>query len=222
MKHTIKHLIGLFPTPLAIIEGVDCGDEIRKFLNEEEIHEENVDSTNYLMRGRISKTRYVLAQPKYEVFLNILEEYITEFATEIECLNIEKMQITQSWVSVKKPGQHHAKHSHGNSIISGVYYFGDNSFNSAITFHKNYNQTNTNNLFVPQNNEKAGGSEYAWNAYTINPTKDTLILFPSHLAHSVATNETNSDRKCIAFNSLPIKKLGSYLDSTEIFYENLK
>ena len=55
--------------------------------------------------------------------------------SSVKCF--KSYELSQSWVSRKLPGQHHTMHTHPNSLISGVFYYGPIEENSsAIKFHK--------------------------------------------------------------------------------------
>ena len=86
-------------------------------------------------------------------------------------------------------------HIHRNSIISGVYYPVVNDYFGKIWF---YRETP---LFTPT--VELPYLDYNDNncdMYFITPEIDSLILFPSHIKHSVNKNKSNFDRFSIAFN----------------------
>jgi uncharacterized protein (TIGR02466 family) len=108
-------------------------------------------------------------------------------------------QLTTSWVTKTLPNGYSQKHAHHNSFLSGVYYpIGDKNFN--IKFYKKsgfwgIHTTETNNLNT--------------DSYSININDNSvLILFPSHLEHSIEKNLSNKARYSIAFNTLPLGEIG--------------
>ena len=119
--------------------------------------------------------------------------------------------ITQSWLNITKPGGFHHKHSHANSIISGVFYISTEE-DDKITFTdpnvkvrelikfepKEYNIWNATNWFFPVNNNE-------------------LILFPSWLNHSVTPNEkATTDRISLAFNVFVKGTIGTHKNLSKL------
>jgi uncharacterized protein (TIGR02466 family) len=215
-----KNIAGLFPTPVAIVEHFDCGQQIRDLFNTAKILDVD-DESQYQNRGRISENRYILNEPEYEEFGKQILDTALDFAKHAFAYEIEALQFTQSWITVKQPMQEHHTHSHGNSVISGVYYFNDGPM-EQINFHKNVSSPDFNIIVIPTDEERAKDSPFATNMYTVYPKQNMMLLFPSYLRHSVSMNSSNVDRKCIAFNMIPIKQFGSFRDSTELVFNNLK
>ena len=140
--------------------------------------------------------------------------YGVENAIEIassEIYDIEKIMFTQSWISHKLPGQIHKDHSHSNSIISGVYYFDNNSTTEPITFYRSTGVNGINSLQVAVNESIARPMFEC----EIQPQFGDIILFPSYLFHSVKINTSGKVRKSLAFNCVP-PIFGKKEDLTEL------
>jgi len=114
--------------------------------------------------------------------------------------------ITQSWVNKNKKGTRHKEHMHTNSIISGVFYFSDNP--QPITFKKHFDFLE---LFQLKPKEY---TQYNYNQFTFQPSKYSLVLFPSIIGHSVLENDTETDRMSLAFNTFFKGVFGSKSDMT--------
>lgn len=123
----------------------------------------------------------------------VITDGVKTYTSEVMKIT-NSLVLTQSWISLIKSKQPLQRHYHANSMISGVYYFeGDTSL---ITFHSN-NFSHFNKFF-----------DFDYEQYNIYNTSSinmqcepgTLIIFPSSLEHS-AFNDTNSVRKCVAFNT---------------------
>ena len=140
------------------------------------------------------------------------EKHINIYVKEI--INPKKeldFYITQSWLNITKPGESHHIHSHGNSIISGVYYVATveddkinfHDFGSEVKYRMNfdikeYNYWNSSSWFIPVE-------------------KNKLLLFPSWLPHSVDENEkATTDRISISFNTFTKGSLGSLKQLNEL------
>ncbi len=109
-------------------------------------------------------------------------------------------QFTTSWATKTLPNGYSQKHSHSNSFLSGVYYpIGSKYFN--IKFYKK------NNFWSIQTIED-NNLNVTWYGLTI-AENSILILFPSHLKHSIEKNLSNETRYSIAFNILPLGEIGN-------------
>jgi len=144
--------------------------------------------------GNFKSTDYqVLNIPELErlksFFLNCVSEYIEEVYSPKNDLS---PYVTQSWTTVTKTYQHHHKHFHHNSFISGVFY-AQTEDGDAIEFYdrpkrfldiepKEWTYTNSKSWWVPA-------------------VAGELILFPSDLEHTVNTRLGEKDRVSLAFNT---------------------
>lgn len=209
----MRNTFGLFATPL-IITSYKCSDSIREFLNSQLVRETTNQKAEQF--GRVSENTYILNNETCLGLSGFILQECLDFAQNVFGYDVNKMQFTQSWISIKYPGQSHFIHSHPNSIISGVYYFSEHdSPIEPIIFHKPYANFN-NRLEVEFDAQKADQSQFAWTTFTMQPETDMLLLFPSHLQHSVGTNTTNEIRKSLAFNVIPTEFLGSSKRLTEL------
>jgi uncharacterized protein (TIGR02466 family) len=103
----------------------------------------------------------------------------------------------------------HDIHTHPNSIISGVFYFGDNKeFLPNITFHK------PQSFSFPILRPKEKYTKYNDTEFELG--LNNLILFPSYLQHSVNLNKSNIPRYSISFNSIPLGIFGDKDELTEL------
>jgi uncharacterized protein (TIGR02466 family) len=159
----------------------------------------------HINNSDISKNRYVLntmSNLKSDIE-NHCERFVRKY------LNVKdnaQFYLQNSWCNIHRPNEHSQIHYHGNSLLSGVYYpiLPDNS--GHIAFHKGSIYTNIfhhsirfeyeehNNLNVEQ--------------YVLNLKEGTIIIFPSHLDHSVQKNNSNEKRYSLAFNFYVRGKFG--------------
>jgi len=108
-------------------------------------------------------------------------------------------QFTTSWVTKTLPNGYSQKHSHNNSFLSGVYYpIGDKNF--SIKFYKKKDFWSVQTI----DNNNLNAEWYCFNIYE----NSALILFPSHLKHSIEKNLSDKTRYSIAFNTLPFGEIG--------------
>lgn len=108
-------------------------------------------------------------------------------------------KIKESWVNVMEPGGSQAMHLHANSFVSGVLYLTQVHESARLVFHKP-----EGGQFVLSNaNEGVTLNQYnASRRQAGNTGPGDLILFPSHLLHSVPLNR-GARRITIAFNAIP-------------------
>ena len=137
-----------------------------------------------------------------------IKKYVEEIMNPKEKLDF---YITQSWLNMTEPGGFHHKHSHPNSIISGVFYIATVE-DDKITFFdpssklkelikievENYHLWNSTSWFIPVNNNE-------------------LVLFPSWLDHNVELNEkATTDRISISFNTFVKGTFGNQEELTQL------
>jgi uncharacterized protein (TIGR02466 family) len=184
----------LFPTPVGSFElDRDLSKLEQKFLFNLETRPNmgNVTSTNnYVLRdNRLSSLRLFLN--------NSLQEY---FQTTMSPQDNVKLEITQSWINYTKPGQYHHKHTHPNSIISGVFYIQASKEIDKLFF---YNESYEQIKIVPKEYH-VYNSESWW----LPAETGKLLLFPSSLTHMVATTSGEDDRISLSFNTFYKGNLG--------------
>ena len=184
----------LFPTPVGSFElGRDLSKLEQKFLFNLETrpNQGNVTSTNnYVLRdNRLSSLRLFLN--------NSLQEY---FQATMSPQDNVKLEITQSWINYTKTGQYHHKHTHPNSIISGVFYIQASKEIDKLFF---YNESYQQIKIVPKEFH-VYNSESWW----LPVETGQLLLFPSSLTHMVATTSGEDDRISLSFNTFYKGKLG--------------
>tara|TARA_Y100000389_G_scaffold185061_1_gene204071 strand:- start:850 stop:1467 length:618 start_codon:yes stop_codon:yes gene_type:complete len=151
----------------------------------------------HIGNGDISKDRYILNNlPELK---NVLENHCNNFVRKY--LNVSenaKFYLQNSWSVKHNPGDIAQIHSHGSSLLSGVYYLKTNEGSGNLVFHKNPIYTNTFHQSIrfeyDENNNLNTGQ------YAMNVEDGKVILFPSHLEHSVDENKSNEERYSLAFN----------------------
>jgi len=185
----------LFPTPVGSFElGRDLSEIEKKHLF-------NLEQLPNLGNAK-SANSWVLKEKKLNslrLFLNnSLQEY---FQATMSPQDNVKLEITQAWVNYTKSGQYHHKHSHPNSIISGVFYIqAAKEIDKLYFYNESYQQT------------KIAPKEFhVYNAdsWWLPTETGQLLLFPSRLVHMVATTTGEEDRISLSFNSFYKGKLGS-------------
>jgi uncharacterized protein (TIGR02466 family) len=193
----------LFPTPVGFFTfdgGLSAAEQDFILQQNQRANTGNTSSEdNYIMRN--SELHRL-----QDFFVDSANTYFKEIyqpATDV------KLRITQSWANYTQPGQFHHKHSHPNSVVSGVFYVQTNPGLDRIYFYRSgYQQikfkTENWNLF---------NSESWW----FEAIQGQLIMFPSHLEHMVqSVNEDKVTRISLSFNTFPVGTVGDYLELTEL------
>ena len=209
---TNYEILELFPTPVFTTMLPLEFSKVTPWLFKQEMLSEEIDSPNY---GERSKNSYILEEPE----AIDLKSYILELSTQYGKLlgyDYDSYRFGQSWVSYKHPGQHHTMHSHPNSLISGVFYFGEPTDKTpAIKFHKLEGGFNVSYL-SPKLVKDKRELKYSQKEFSIEFTPGLLLLFPSYLHHSVPLNKTDKTRCSLAFNVVPTVGLGEEASLTEL------
>ena len=159
----------------------------------------------HIGNGDISKDRYILnnlPELKKEI-----ESHCNLFVRKY--LNVSenaKFYLQNSWLVKHNPGDKAQIHSHASSLLSGVYYFKTKQNSGNLVFHKNPIYTNTFHQSIGF--EYDDSNNVNTSQYVIVVEEGKVILFPSHLEHSVDENKSNEERYSLAFNFYVRGKFG--------------
>ena len=204
-------IIDLFPTPLFETNIPEKFSSVISWFYEQELAI-GVDSSNY---GERSKNSYILDSPECTDLKNYILSLVKEYG-DILGYNYSSYKTSQSWLSFKHPGQLHSSHTHPNSLISGVFYFGNiTSSTPSIKFLKSSGGFNQS-ILMPQLSENPKYPQYSSPEFYMNALPGRLLLFPSYLTHAVPINNSNDVRCSLAFNIVPTEGLGDEMLLTEL------
>lgn len=184
-------LESLFPTPIGFFK-----------------YDGNVDNdflVNQLQRpnsgNKSSIDKYILNNKKALELRQFIEKSLHEYFMATYCPKHDAhLKITQSWLNWTKPKEHHHKHAHPNSFISGCYYVNANKKTDKIFFFKDGYER----IKMPPVEWNAFNSDSWW--FPVGA--GDLILFPSSLTHMVEAVEGDDTRISLAFNTFPIGIIG--------------
>lgn len=199
----------LFPTPVFTLENVVDVD-VPIFREIQSIPLKQNCDPDFGLR---SENSYILNNPSFGVVKQRLSFALQDYANNVLGL-AGKYSITQSWLTIKTPGQRHIMHSHANSVISGVYYFGNTDGASGLTFAKGAVASNGAYQMAPLVNPNIE-NQFTFSEITLSVENNMVCMFPSYLPHRVSANETADNRYAIAFNAMPTYALGSEDHLTE-------
>jgi len=114
----------------------------------------------------------------------------------------DELYITQAWLNKMSDAGTISWHNHSNSLISAVYYFQTDDSTGPTIF-----QSTKNPLQLMIQTEIEKFTDYNCPEIAVNPTQDSLVLFPSYISHRSAPNRQGAERYTIAVNIMP-KTLG--------------
>tara|TARA_R110000772_G_C13163873_1_gene426244 strand:+ start:180 stop:776 length:597 start_codon:yes stop_codon:yes gene_type:complete len=159
--------------------------------------------------NKTSSDHYVLGSPKLSKLKGFLEDSLKEYIDQtINPVESNELYVTQSWVNYTKEGEYHHKHTHSNSIVSGVFYVDTVPDRDRINFFKDGYST-----IKPETKDwNSYNSESWW--YETKP--GDLYLFPSSLPHSVFTVPKGKTRISLSFNTFIRGSVGVDSDLTEL------
>ena len=125
-----SNINGIFPTPIYISK-----------LNRELTNKESsfIDKTKldvYKNEGnKTSNDNYILNHKAFKNLKEDLDLRVQDYFDKIICpANNITPYITQSWLNYTETNQYHHKHSHSNSLVSGVFYINCNEELDKIKF----------------------------------------------------------------------------------------
>jgi uncharacterized protein (TIGR02466 family) len=180
---------GIFPTPIYI-------SKLNRKLNSKEllfINKTKLDVKNN-EGNTTSNDNYILNNKHFKNLKLDFDLIIKDYFDKIICpTNSITPYITQSWLNYTETNQHHHKHEHQNSLVSGVFYVNSDEKFDKIKFYKR----DIYQMIKPEIKE--------WNLWNSEswwfPVKTgDIILFPSSLTHMVDTKQGDNTRISLAFN----------------------
>lgn len=193
----------LFPTPLLITKlNRNITDNEKQFIKDSAL------SVRNNINNSITTSNNVLDNNELKDIKEYIETHIQEYKQKIISPKYDNtLYITESWINYTNKNQSHHKHSHDNSLVSGVFYF-NTIENDAITFYKKKSglslsfDTETDNVFNSL-------------SYKLPVSNNMLILFPSELEHEVDINIQDKTRISLSFNVF-VKGVVSNVGTTKL------
>ena len=195
---------GIFPTPVYI-------SKLNRELTKKElsfVDKYKLDCSKN--DGNItSNDKYILNNKYFSSLKEELDSIVKDFFDKvISSTDAITPYITQSWLNYTETNQYHHKHSHPNSLVSGVFYINCHEELDKIKFFKDGYQT----LKPDIKDWNLYNSESWW--FTVK-TGD-IILFPSSLTHMVETKKGDNTRISLAFNVFIKGRIGNNRGASEI------
>lgn len=187
-------ILPIFPTPVFVSK--------TRLPNHKELSiiEEQQKTAKQNHSNRIGLDRFVLDKEEMsdlkDVILNEVDKFKVALYGEIDL----QPEIQNSWLNFLNQGEHHHRHNHPNSMISGVYYVSA-SDNDGISFLKGDYQ--------PWSFPVEQSNVYNSNQFDVGVNSGIVVLFPSSLMHYVNLKTVEEERISLAFNVLLRGELGN-------------
>jgi uncharacterized protein (TIGR02466 family) len=126
--------------------------------------------------------------------LKQLSKCIFDFSLEIcDFLNIKPVSTGQAWLNINEHGNFNWRHTHPNSVLSGVYYVKTPTDCGNIEF-ENPSMDMMVNMKVNEHNL------FTSSCIKVPSERGTMYIFPSWLPHKVHPNLSKEERISISFN----------------------
>jgi uncharacterized protein (TIGR02466 family) len=204
-------VIQLFPISV-YHNKINIDEDIKKFIISQEY--ERMYSGN----GDFTVNKYLLNTPECVNLKKQISEQLDVFTRKyLTVKNDINFYMQCSWGVKHKKGDWGQQHEHANSLLSGVLYLETDKDSGSICFHKPYGYTNLfhSSTHIPFNEFETHNAD----VYHHVPENGDILLFPSHLHHSIKENRSNIIRYSIAFNfhiSGELKTADSKIDYLKI------
>ena len=209
----------LFPTPLL---RVDIPPKLSTACNAFEKAEMWHDKESQREYGLHSRNTYIMDEPECAELKKFVLDIATDFAQKTLMYDYDEWIFSQTWVSWKEPGQFHTAHTHPNSVISGVFFYGHGEEKTpAIHFHKDESQGGSCQSIMLKEKRVKNGSPFSWKTFVVNFKPGMLLLFPSYFRHSVPPNQTQYTRKSVSMNIVPKGGIGDPHSLTELLFHKV-
>ena len=210
--------MNIYPTPIRIINLPQKYSDVCGFFDEQEHNPDTGGNTkNY---GSHSKNTYILDSFECKSFKKYMLSEVKKFNDNVLGYDVKEWVFSQTWVSHKEPGQMHVMHTHPNSMISGVFFYGGvDDGTSGIEFHSPISFSGFNTLQVEKKFNRKNPN--TWKSFAISFEVGKCILFPSWLQHSVPLNKTELVRKSVSMNIVPKGGFGHKHSLTELLFNRV-
>jgi uncharacterized protein (TIGR02466 family) len=204
-RYFTSEVYSIFPTPLYY-------SNLNRDFNSTELKfvDKSKKNTHENEGNLISDNNYILNEKPFAELKYQIELRIHDYFNKIICTsNNLKPYITQSWISYTEEGRYHHKHSHSNSLVSGVMYITCNEKTDSIVFFKDN----------PYSSVKPETKTYnLWNSdsWKVSVKTGDILMFPSSLTHMVDIKKGKDTRISLAFNVFVKGTLGDNRKLSEL------
>lgn len=180
-------IIGIFPTPIYT-------NKLDREFTKKEINFFEKEKKHKNVGNSASDNNYILNNKELKHLKQELDFIVVDYYKKIISLNDNASPyITQSWLNWTTENEFHHRHSHPNSIVSGVLYINaDENYDKIDFFNTRYEEFHIK--------EKETNVFNGKNA-SLKVSNGLVVLFPSYVQHAVNIKQGNNVRVSLAFNT---------------------
>lgn len=106
------------------------------------------------------------------------------------------LEILNLWINVNETSNYNQVHIHDTSLLSGVYYAKCSEHSGELEFYRNFSDQFIISSVGPVSRSTTLSAAVA----RYKPKVGMIVLFPSHIPHSVMPSVVNEERISLAFN----------------------
>lgn len=127
-----------------------------------------------------------------------IDHHINIYTSDVCKIDNVEFYITNSWGVKHKKNDWAGRHYHVNSLFSGIVYIECEDNSGDLVFYKG----TTHKTITPVDLEFEHTEWNMFNSTThsITPKQNQIVIFPSHVEHSVNTSDNEKDRLALPFN----------------------
>lgn len=184
----------LFSVPIHYLQ-IDNFEDIRDSLIKYAYDLKNIEQ-----EGRLASNRGGFQSDPFEIkdCNDILHDLLINVISNIPSFRENIDVKTDGWININPPQSFNVTHHHPNCEIAGVLWIKIPKNSGDFIFISPYDFLSYVEMFSYKEEFKQELNYY--HNYKFSPQEGTLLLFPSHLQHRVARNESNEDRISVSFN----------------------
>ena len=205
MKISNKQIHSLFPIPVLEAKILDYENDVIDFSN---------IPYHWFLSNPIQKNTYnsidqnILLLPEFNNLKKIIDSVMEEYVyNQLKLPRCSKLKLVNSWMVIGNPGSETNGHTHPNSVYSGIFYLKAGPGSGSVQFSIPRNSlTFTTPTISPRPTEFNCYNSYCWST---EPDDNTILIFPSHLEHSISKNISNNLRCCVPFNYFLVNEISS-------------
>ena len=184
----------LFSVPIHYLQ-IDNFEDIRDSLIKYAYDLKNIEQ-----EGRLASNRGGFQSDPFEIkdCNDILHDLLINVIAHIPSFRENIDVKCDGWINIYPPQAFNVTHHHPNCEIAGVLWIKIPKNSGDFIFVSPYDFLSYVEMFSYKEEFKQELNYY--HNYKFSPQEGTLLLFPSHLQHRVARNESNEDRISVSFN----------------------
>ena len=129
---------------------------------------------------------------------NIIHSYIYDSITNFTVLNQERQMYVDAWMNINPKGAGNEKHTHPSCAFAGVIWLKIPENSGNLFFYSPFGHIGIDEIMA-YDQDFANSFHIPHTAFT-TPEEGKMLIFSSHLEHSVSENNSDEDRISISFN----------------------